>query len=241
MPAKKGFTQFCNKCNTEIGTYGFKKHYNVCIGIGLLGNRSKPVIERKNISGFDRAHPIPDTPCIFCERICNSRSGLKNHERRCPKNPNKIREIITEAGRKKILISLAKGRAKKKIYTKPVGGYRANAGHSKKFKVKDSFGKEVTLQSTYELQCAEILNELGIRWIRPAALFYDGRRYYPDFKLVDFDIFLDPKNSYKAKLDAEKIHKVCEQNNVRVDVLLKEHLTREFMQTYTSSPVRMRD
>ena len=31
------------------------------------------------------------------------------------------------------------------------GGYNANAGRSKKFKIKDSFNKEVTLQSSYEL------------------------------------------------------------------------------------------
>ena len=52
------------------------------------------------------------------------------------------------------------------------GGYRENAGRSKKFKVKDSFGKTVTLQSSYELKCSEILNELNIKWIRPNYLNY---------------------------------------------------------------------
>lgn len=109
------------------------------------------------------------------------------------------------------------------------GGYRENAGRGKKFKVLDSFGKETTLQSSYELICSEILNELSIKWIRPKALKYDGKNYFADFYLTDFDIWLDPKNSYKAKLDQEKIQKVIDQNNVRLFVLLREHLTKEYI------------
>lgn len=104
------------------------------------------------------------------------------------------------------------------------GGYRENAGHSKKFRVKDSFGDEVVLQSSYELRCANILDELGIKWIRPKALMYDGRRYYPDFYLPDLDIYLDPKNDFKAVQDREKINAVIEQNSVVVHVLTKSDL-----------------
>ena len=109
------------------------------------------------------------------------------------------------------------------------GGYRANAGHSKKYKVLDSYGTSVTLQSSYELACSIILNDLGIRWVRPKALIYDTRKYYPDFYLVDYNIYLDPKNSYKAKQDAEKISTASAQNNAVIIVLLEEHLTKEFI------------
>lgn len=111
------------------------------------------------------------------------------------------------------------------------GGYRENAGRSKKYKVKDSFGKIVTLQSSYELLCSEILNELGILWIRPSYLVYDDRKYFPDFYLVDLDIYLDPKNDYLAKIDEEKINKVIEQNSVKVLILTKEFLTKSFFRT----------
>lgn len=109
------------------------------------------------------------------------------------------------------------------------GGYRENAGRSKKFKVFDSFGKETTLQSSYELECSEILNLLGIKWNRPKALKYDGRNYFADFYLPELDVWLDPKNDYKSKLDAEKIKKVIEQNNVKLFVLSKEQLTKEYI------------
>lgn len=112
---------------------------------------------------------------------------------------------------------------------KGFGGYRENAGRSKKFKVLDSYGKETVLQSTYELKCSEILNELGIKWLRPKALKYDNRNYFADFYLPVANIYLDPKNNYKAKLDTEKINKVIEQNNVRVVILLEEHLTKEYI------------
>lgn len=109
------------------------------------------------------------------------------------------------------------------------GGYRENAGHSKKFKVTDSFCNVVTLQSTYELKCSEILNDLSIRWIRPKALKYDGKNYFADFYLVDYDLYLDPKNNYKAKCDEEKINKVVEQNKVKVIILLYNDLTHDFI------------
>ena len=109
------------------------------------------------------------------------------------------------------------------------GGYRKNAGHSKKFYVNDSFGNEVCLQSSYELECSIILNDLNVKWIRPKALNYDGKRYFADFYLMDFDIYLDPKNNYKAKLDEDKIEKVILENNVKVFVLLKEMLTHEYI------------
>lgn len=115
-----------------------------------------------------------------------------------------------------------------------LGGYRPNAGRSKKFHVTDSFGTAVCLQSTFELKCSEILDELGIRWIRPKSLIYDNRRYFPDFYLVDYDIFLDPKNDYLAKIDQVKIDKVIEQNNVKVYILTEEKINDEYIKRLCS-------
>ncbi len=114
------------------------------------------------------------------------------------------------------------------------GGFRENAGRSKKFKVKDSYNNEVVLQSSYELECMNILNLININWSRPKALKYkkDGiiRNYFGDFLLNDFNIILDPKNSFKAKLDEEKIKLVNEYNKIKVIILLKEQITKEFIE-----------
>lgn len=111
-----------------------------------------------------------------------------------------------------------------------LGGYRENAGRSKKFKYNDSFGNEVCLQSSYELTCAKILDELSINWVRPKSIKYDGnRRYFPDFYLVDYGIYLDPKNNFLARKDQEKIDKVSVQNNVKVIILTEEMLDKEYI------------
>lgn len=113
-----------------------------------------------------------------------------------------------------------------------LGGYRENAGRSKKFKYVDSFGNNVCLQSTYELECAKILDRLKINWIRPKSIKYDTtRRYFPDFYLVDYDIYLDPKNDFLARKDQEKIQKVSDQNNIRVFILTNSMLNEDYIKT----------
>lgn len=190
--------------------------------------------------------------CKYCSKDCNKRSH-KNHELRCPKNAN--REYKNGMLGKKGSNQYTKSKSlciEPPVYDRSkwkrggaaawsteersenakkqgFGGYRENAGNSKKFRVIDSFGKETTLQSSYEFRCSEILNELGIKWIRPKALKYDNRNYFADFYLPDLDIWLDPKNSYKAKHDEEKIRKVIEQNSVRLFVLLEHQLTKEYI------------
>jgi hypothetical protein len=108
------------------------------------------------------------------------------------------------------------------------GGYVEAAGRSKKFTVNDSYGNPCVLQSTYELLCANILDDLRIKWIRPKHLKYnDKKRYYADFYLTDYNIYLDPKNDYKAKLDRSKIEAVSSQNDVTIHVILKQSLTKD--------------
>ena len=95
MAAKKGVTQFCDKCNQQIGTYGFNRHYKVCNGIKKVKSASRP-------SGIERTHPIPPTPCKFCQKLHCSLSSLKNHECRCKENPERQLPIITPAGRERM-------------------------------------------------------------------------------------------------------------------------------------------
>jgi hypothetical protein len=193
--------------------------------------------------------------CKYCDKEFSKRSH-KNHELRCPKNVNrKYKNGMT--GKKGKSVGNQYTKAKSLGIDKPTydykswkrggaatwtteqrseaakkqgfGGYRENAGRSKKFRVKDSFGKETVLQSTYELKCSEILNELDIKWVRPKALKYNGKNYFADFYLTDFDVWLDPKNDYKAKIDSEKIKAVIEQNNIKLYVLLEHQLTKEYI------------
>jgi len=78
---------------------------------------------------------------------------------------------------------------------------------------------EVILESSWEVKTAEKLDELNIKWERPKCIKWRDsnnidRVYFPDFYLNDFDIYLDPKNPYCMKLDAEKMKIISEKVNI---------------------------
>lgn len=93
------------------------------------------------------------------------------------------------------------------------------------------FAGKVWLESSYEYQIAKQLDENRISWIRPKYLTYnlngENKRYFPDFYLTEFDVYLDPKNDYLISKDTEKINSVIEQNNVKVIILTKNELLWE--------------
>jgi hypothetical protein len=81
--------------------------------------------------------------------------------------------------------------------------------------------KNVTFDSTWEVEIAKFLDSKNIKWIRDKNLriqYTDkngiNRRYYPDFYLPEYNLYLDPKNPYKLKLDKEKMEIVSKQINI---------------------------
>lgn len=76
--------------------------------------------------------------------------------------------------------------------------------------------KEVLLESSWEVEIAELLIANNVRWIRPPFIKWNDstnkvRRYFPDFYLLDYDVYLDPKNPYCLTLDKEKIERISEK------------------------------
>jgi hypothetical protein len=67
------------------------------------------------------------------------------------------------------------------------------------------------LDSSWEEALAKRLDELKIEWIRPKLpiqyLTPNGKthNYFPDFYLLKYDMFLDPKNPYALRVQKEKI------------------------------------
>jgi hypothetical protein len=92
-------------------------------------------------------------------------------------------------------------------------------------------GKEVSVQGTYELKYAEFLNENDIKWDRGKYInipyFSDiNRTYYPDFYLVDEDVYIETKG-YFFEVDKIKMNNVINQNKDKViKILLKEDLIK---------------
>lgn len=108
---------------------------------------------------------------------------------------------------------------------------RGFGGHTSKQKLyfKKNDGTEVYLQSSFEIRYAELLEENNIDWIRPSPLNWidangEDHRYYGDFYLTEFNLYIDTKNDYLIIKDAEKIKRVTEQNNVNLKVLSSREL-----------------
>ena len=101
--------------------------------------------------------------------------------------------------------------------------------HTQRVKIQNIHNIEFTLESSYELIVAQDLNRHQILWIRPSYVWYndhDGqcRRYYPDFYLPEYDVYLDPKNDHLIRVDSDKVYQASTQNNIRIFVLNKDQL-----------------
>jgi hypothetical protein len=74
-------------------------------------------------------------------------------------------------------------------------------------------GKEVLLDSSWEVEIAQFLIDNSVKWIRPKFVKWTDvhgtvRRYFPDFYLVDYDVYLDPKNPFGIVTGKDKIERV---------------------------------
>jgi hypothetical protein len=71
----------------------------------------------------------------------------------------------------------------------------------------------VLLDSSWEVEIAQFLVDNNVKWIRPKFVKWvdaEGktRRYFPDFYLVDYCVYLDPKNPYGIITGKDKIDRV---------------------------------
>lgn len=164
--------------------------------------------------------------CSYCNLEFGDK-GIANHSKVCDLNPNRISHPLKgKPGQSHSQATIEKLKAHYRDHKHPkLGGYQENAGRGRRFRVIDSFGTEVTLQSTYEKAMQELLDKHSILWVRPSYLKYDNRKYYPDFYLPAYDLYLDTKNSYLAKIDKQKIESVINQNQVNLKIVLKAEIS----------------
>ena len=101
-------------------------------------------------------------------------------------------------------------------------------------------GKNVRLQSKYEIALAESLDSNNIAWTRPTFFRYIDknnieRKYFPDFYLPEYDVYLDPKNDYLITKDQHKITSAASRNNIVILILNKNQLTWNAVRTKIQS------
>ena len=98
----------------------------------------------------------------------------------------------------------------------------------------------VKLDSSYEVALAQSLDRNLIKWQRCTRFSYltpSGELHYytPDFYLPEYNIYLDPKNSFLINninptlgyRDSEKIAWVMQQNNIKILILDSSQLEWE--------------
>lgn len=76
------------------------------------------------------------------------------------------------------------------------------------YKTKE--GVDILLDSSWEEILARKLDSMNIRWIRPKFIEYidkngEKRKYFPDFYLPEYDIYIDPKNRIAMEKQKDKI------------------------------------
>lgn len=87
----------------------------------------------------------------------------------------------------------------------------------------------IILESSWEKKVADTLDLNNVDWIRPEPLVYyleDGsiHRYFPDFYLPKYNVYLDPKNSYVLKKDQKKLELVQQANDITLLILNENEL-----------------
>jgi hypothetical protein len=85
----------------------------------------------------------------------------------------------------------------------PLQGFAADDGlrwKRTKFLRKDSYDNDAILESKNEIIFAELCDKLSIKWQRPKRhKLSNGKSYLPDFYLVDYSIYTDPKSTFWIK------------------------------------------
>jgi len=95
--------------------------------------------------------------------------------------------------------------------------------------------EEVWLDSSWEVKFAEYLDEENIEWIRPSYFEWidkdeTKRKYYPDFYLIEEDVYVDVKNDYLNSLEKteRKINSAQKLNNIDIKILTEEDLNKKY-------------
>jgi antitoxin component YwqK of YwqJK toxin-antitoxin module len=81
----------------------------------------------------------------------------------------------------------------------------------------------IFMDSTWELDIAKWMDLHNVEWQRSRKIVFwwtdmtgTKRRYYPDFYLPKYDIYLDPKNKYLLQKDDYKLNQVIKENRINL-------------------------
>jgi len=230
----------CDKCGNLFANKGgyYNRHVKVCSGVykpfikletckhcklsfdGLTTN------ERANHSRWCELNPKrPD----YVNRIKNHNPFLNMSAESLEKQSNGIklahaRGCYGHVNHQTFLGKTHSIESKEKMRQKALSSDHRRLVRSVREYVKKD-GTTIKLDSSWEEALAKRLDELNINWERPSAIPWidkNGvkRHYFPDFYLLDYDLYLDPKNPVAYKVQIEKIN--CLKKQVTNLIFLTE-------------------
>lgn len=156
--------------------------------------------------------------CQHCQKEYTNKIGYSNHVRRCPSNPSRIHETLTDAGRARIRQStkqLNKDRwkdpefrkkhqeaMKRAVLNNPESYTSSNRGRTKEIIVDG-----IKFQGSWELEFYQYCKANNIQIERSNEWFeyeWNGtRKYFPDFYLRDMNMYVEVKG-YETDRDRAK-------------------------------------
>lgn len=191
----------CQTCARLISNNNIRKHKLSCV---VKIRKTKKEIYAMRCNALKKARSV-----LHQKPIWNK--GLTKEDHPSLNKSVQTREKLSKA---------AKGRkhseeTKRKIREKAL---KSSHRRLKKKTIKYvTVNKEVILlDSTWELTFAKCLDKHKIRWTRPPPLKWTDKNntvhnYFPDFYLIDYNLYVDTKNPFAYETQKEKIYCLQEQ------------------------------
>jgi hypothetical protein len=172
--------------------------------------------------------------CKFCQKECKNENSLRNHERCCPDNPNRVYKngMTGKQGSNQYILAKQQGMKLPTAWNKGLPGTFTGKKHtaeskqkiSEKLSINNKGGRSKwymvagqNVQGTWEQNIATKFEQLGIRWVKlktnKDTLKYEMngkiRAYTPDFYLPDYNMYVEVKGFWWGD-DREKMQIVLD-------------------------------
>jgi len=205
----------CVKCNNiyfvvlSLNDFKNKKYRTHCTRkCANSHNITEDIKNKISLKNTGKQYPTR-RKYIYIEQICKCGKQL------CKTNKSGFCKncLLKDTDGKKYVSNKLKGKT---------GGYRVKGGNSQH---KSQYYNNVWMQSSWEVKMAERLDFLKINWNRNSQIFLKWvddqnieHKYYPDFYLNDYDIYLEIKG-YMTENNKIKMQKVLEQHKINLIML----------------------
>lgn len=212
----------CKQCNQIFSAVGYNKNAMFC------GHSCSATFN--NITRRVNTRKTKNSNCVSCGKIVI----VKNHIATTKCSKCKSEQKLTYAHICVICnISFTSSRNIHKTCSKKCKGtlLSINSTNNPNCGGETNYNRyvrnNITFDSSWEVEIAEFLDNNNIKWIRDRKIvlyWIDSnnkkRRYYPDFYLPEFNVYVDPKNQYKQSMDKEKIQYIKSHNTLIVGEVL---------------------